>query len=166
VVPSDWLGIAQVVSSLAAAGGLFVAAYQAYRATLVADHSRRVADLQALQKFFVDANERELALSRAPGDTARLYAFNEYLNFLELYAFAYNRDLFGSASKDLVRQKLEDSYNVLDQSKAWHPYIANAIDTSTTLVELKKFVARHREEINQRAAERRRFLSHSDASES
>jgi hypothetical protein len=81
VIPKEWLEFAQVASSFAAVVGLLVAACQIYRARLVAEQSRRVADLQAVQKFFQDVNERESALSTAGGDRPRLHAFNEFLNF-------------------------------------------------------------------------------------
>lgn len=148
----EWL---QLAATAVAAVGLFVAARQMFLATAVADRSRRVADLQAMQKFFQDVNEREAALATAVGDAARLHAFNEFLNFLELYAHAYNRDLFGESSEELVRHKLADSFNVLNESRDWHPQIMRAVDTRTTLIELRRFVERHRPEIDQRAQARK-----------
>lgn len=138
-----------------AARQMFLATQQMSLATGVADRSRRVADLQAMQKFFQDVNEREAALATAVGDPARLHAFNEFLNFLELYAHAYNRDLFDDSSEELVRHKLADSFNVLNENRHLHPLVMKAVDTRTTLIELRTFVERHRPEIDERAKARK-----------
>jgi hypothetical protein len=140
--------LAQVASSVCAAIGLGFAGYQMYTA-------RRTANLQSLQKFYEHAIERERALL-CTDEAERRFAFNEFLQFLELYAFAHNRNLYGDASEELVRHKLADSFNVLNEVKAWHPQIENAIDTSTSMIEFRKFRERHREEIERRAEERRR----------
>jgi hypothetical protein len=154
-VAKEWLETAQLVTSIVAVCALFFTAFQVYTARVVANQSRRVADLQALQKFFEHANERERALL-CESASERIFAFNEFLNFLELYAFAYNRDLFGEASEELVRHKLADSYNVLNEVREWHPQIENVIDTSTTMIEFRRFRECHRPEIERRAEERKR----------
>ena len=142
-----WVEAAQVGSAIAAAIGLFVTAYSVYR-------SRMVGDLQALQEFLKNVTEREGALLQAPSDDARRQAFNEFMNFLEVYAGAYNRGLFGWGSEKLVRHKLEDSYIELDQSPHSKDKVQKAVDRSTTFIEFRKFVTRHRPEIDSRAAER------------
>jgi hypothetical protein len=148
VVPKDWLEIAQLVSSTAAACGLFVAACQMYRA-------RRVADLQALQKFFDGVFEREAALVGAQDNAeAQRHAFNELLTFLEVHASAHNKNLFGPGSEEMVRHKLEDSLIELEAAKDWHQLIDSAIDRYTTLGELRKFIKKHKSEIVGRRAER------------
>jgi len=147
--------MAQLVSSAAAACGLFVAACQMYRARVAAEQSRRVADLQALQKFFDDVFEREAALHGASGDGAtQRHAFNDLLTFLEVYASAHNKNLFGSGSEEMVRHKLEDSVIELEAAEAWHPLIETALDRSTTFAELVKFIGRHKSEIDERKAEK------------
>jgi hypothetical protein len=141
----EWL---QAFGTIAAACGLGLTAWQMWR-------TRRVADLQALQKFFSDVVERETALATAEGDPARRRAFNEYLNLLELYACAYNARLFiGKKICRLVRLSLIDSYIELDHHTAWHPLIVAALDRSTTLIEFRLFVERHRHEVDDRKAER------------
>jgi hypothetical protein len=117
----DWLGIAQFVSSAVAACGLVLTGWRMRR-------TRRVADLQALQIFFESANEHEMALARS-GDDAQMqtHAFNEFLNFLEVYASAHNRKLFGKGGKAMVRHKLEDCYIELNAAAEWHPLIAAAV---------------------------------------
>jgi hypothetical protein len=86
------------VSSAVAACGLVLTAWQMVR-------TRRVADLQALQKFFESANQHEAALARS-GDDAQMqtHVFNEFLNFLEVYASAHNKKLFGKGGEAMVRQ--------------------------------------------------------------
>jgi hypothetical protein len=150
VTASDWVPYVQLASGLFAGIGLFFAGYQTLR-------SRRTTDLQTLQKFSDDANEREAALAEAEGAQARRHAFNEFLNFLELYACAHNKGLInGRAINEIVRHKLEDSYIELDAAREWHPHIAAALDRSTTLIELSKFVSRYSQEIVVRKAERDR----------
>jgi hypothetical protein len=140
--------IAQIASSAAAGVGLLLTGWQILRA-------RRIADLQALQKFFESAAAQEAALAAASGNLERqTHAFNEFLNFLEVYASAHNKKLFGTGGEKMVRHKLEDSYIELDAAKEWHPLIAAALDRSTTFKELSSFVKRHRNEIDLRKAER------------
>jgi hypothetical protein len=155
----DWVEVAQVTSSTVAAFGLVLTACGLGATAWQMRRTRMTADLQALQKFFDNTIEREAALIAVHGksEAERQYAFNEFLNFLELYAFAYNRDLFGAASEEMVRHKLADSFNVLNEAKEWHPHIERALDTSTSMIEFRKFRERHRIEIEQRAEERRRF---------
>ncbi|MCU1276238.1 MAG: hypothetical protein JWO48_3669 [Bryobacterales bacterium] len=157
MVSKDWLEVAQLAATLIAVGGLFVSACQMYRARLVAEQSQRVADLQALQRFFDGVFEREAALQDAGGDAGiQRRTFNELLTFLEVHASAHNKNLFGSGSEEMVRHKLEDSVIELEVAEAWHPLIEAALDRSTTLAELSTFIGRHKPEINERKAERAR----------
>jgi hypothetical protein len=154
----DWVEVAQVTTSIVAACGLVLTACGLGATAWQMRRARMTADLQALQKFFDNTIEREAALIavRGKSEGERQFAFNEFLSFLELYAFAHNRNLFGASSESLVRHKLADSFNVLNQMKEWHTQIEEAIDTSTTMIEFSKFRERHRNEIEQRAEERRR----------
>jgi hypothetical protein len=149
----DWVPVAQFVAAACAVGGLLFTAFTIGR-------SRRTADLQALQKFSDDTNAREAALAEAQTDSARLHAFNEFLNFLELYACAYNhRLIIGGGSKKIVRHKLIDSFIELDAAKQWHPHVGKAIDRYSTFIELRKFINSHRMEVEQRKAERNHALT-------
>jgi hypothetical protein len=68
--------------------------------------TRRTSDLQALQKLSEDANKREAALmeARSKSEDAWRHALVEFLNFLELYACAYNNGLvIGRGGKDIIR---------------------------------------------------------------
>jgi hypothetical protein len=159
VAAKDWVEVAQVTSGIVAACGLMLTACGLGVTAWQMRRTRLVADLQALQKFSESANNQETALAdaRKKDDTARSHAFNELLNFLELYACAYNHGLIiGPGSKKIIRHKLEDSYIELDHAKEWHPQIAKALDRSTTFAELSEFIRRHRKEIDQRIAERSR----------
>lgn len=149
----DWVPLAQFIAAACAVGGLLFTAFTIGR-------SRRTADLQALQKFSDDTNAREAALAEAQSDGARLHAFNEFLNFLELYACAYNhRLIIGRGGKKIVRHKVIDSFIELDAAKQWHPHVGKAIDRYSTLIELRKFIKSHRKEVEQRKAERNRALT-------
>lgn len=149
--------VAQIASSVFAGCGLFVAAYQAYRARLGAQQAQRTADLQALQKFFESVIEREGTLSNASEDArTQKRAFNELLTFLEVHACAHNKNLFSDGSEEMVRHKLEDSVIELEAAEPWHPLIEEALDRSTTLGELRKFIGLHKAEITERKAERAR----------
>jgi hypothetical protein len=152
--------IVPVITGMCAVVGLFFTAWSIGR-------SRRTADLQALQKFVDDANKREAAFAEATTDSERLHAFNELLNFLELYTCAYNNHLFiGRGSKMLVRHKLEDCFIELDAATAWRPHIDNAVDRYSTFAELTKFVKANRVEIEHRKAASKLALPKSDSGDS
>lgn len=148
MIPKDWLEVAQLLSSVAAACGLFLAAVQVRRA-------RMTGDLQSLEKFFEGVFEREAALAKAADDADKQrHAFNVLLDFLEVYASAHNKKLFGRGSEEMVRHKLEDSIIELEAATEWHPLIGAALDRSTTFIELRRFIEKHRAEVEGRRAER------------
>ena len=150
----EWVPIAQIASSIVAAFGLLLSACALLATAYQMRRTRLTGDLQALQKFSEEANNREAAFATAETDDDRRHAFNELLNFLELYACAYNSGLIiGEGAKAIIRHKLEDSYIELDAAKHWHPEIAVALDRSTTFAELRKFIAGHRIEVDERKAE-------------
>jgi hypothetical protein len=127
--------LAQVASSVIAACGLLLTAFGLVFTALQIRRTRRTGDLQALQKFHEDANKREAALAeaRTKGEEEFLHAFNEYLNFLEIYACAYNNELIiGQGSKDIVRHKLVDGFIEVEAAERLHPHIEAALDRSTT----------------------------------
>jgi hypothetical protein len=151
VALSDWVPIAQVASGIGAAVGLMLTTCALAFTAFQMRRSRRTADLQALQKFADDANMREAALSESQDGKSLQHAFNEFLNFLELYACAYNNRLFiGRGSKKLVRQKIIDSYVELEAAIPWHDQLIRALDRSTTFLELKKLIYRNRNEVDAR----------------
>jgi hypothetical protein len=120
--------------------------------------TRRVADLQALQKFFETANAHEAALAKATDCANRMHAFYEFLNFLEVYASAHNNGLFGPGSEKMVRHKLEDGIIELLQSPSWHPIIQQALDRKTTFDEIRKFRKKYQKEITGRTKERSELI--------
>jgi hypothetical protein len=157
VIPKEWLEIAQLVSSIAAACGLALTACGLGLTAWQMHRNRQTADLQVQQKFFEIADKHEYDLAHSK-DEAWKFAFNEFLNFLEVHCNAYNRAQFGSGCRDMVRHKLEDCYIELDKSPQCHPLIAKALDRSTTLIEFRKFVKSNKREIERRAAERASFV--------
>jgi hypothetical protein len=123
------------VTGLAAVAGLFFTGFQIRQ-------TRRATDLRTLQDFAREARDREQAL--AVGDESeRTRAFNDYLNFLEIYAAAHNRNLFGRASRDIVRDKLIDVLGMLDAEKHVHPTVEQAVMSESSLTELRRFLDRH-----------------------
>jgi hypothetical protein len=146
----DW--VEQVPGGAAAAVGLFLTVTGLLLTARQMRRTRQNTDLQVLQKFFETVNKHEYELVHAKDAAAWTYAFNEFLNFLEIHCAAYNRKQFGPGCKELVRHKLEDCYIELDRNQQCHPLIAKAIDRSTTFLEFRVFVQRNRKEIDTRAA--------------
>jgi len=146
---TTWLQVAQIVSSALAGIGLIFTAIQM-------SWMRSITGVQALQKFSDDANAREAALVKAKDDYEPWsHAFNEWLNFLELYACAHNEKLLmGGAVRKLIGLKLMDSWIELENEKSLHDEFKKAVDRSSTFAELRKFVSSHKKEINTRKAER------------
>jgi hypothetical protein len=110
-----------------------------------------------LQKFFEGVFEREAALTSRAGDAdQQRHAFNVLLDFLEVHASAHNKKLFGRGSEEMVRHKLEDSIIELEAATDWHPAIEAALDRSTTFIQLRNFMHKHRREMIVRRRERER----------
>jgi hypothetical protein len=152
VAVSDWVPIAQLAGGIIAAAGLIVSSCALWFNGEQLRRSRRTADLQALQKFADDATKREASLAEAEDDRSREHAFNEFLNFLELYSCAYNNRLFNGlvGSEDLVRHKIIDSYLELEAATEWHDQVIRALDRATTFIELKKLVGDNTGEADER----------------
>src|SRR5690606_16682339 len=103
--------------------------------------NRLTIDLQVAQKFFEMANEHERKLATTKGEPAKWrFAFNEFLNFLEINCGAYNRRQFGRGCRDIIRHKLEDNYIALQSNPNCHALVAEAIDRSSTFLELRRFI--------------------------
>jgi len=149
----DWTTIAaigQFVAAMAAVIGLFFVGLQIKAA-------RMTADLQALQEFFRAAADHEARLGNTDGDEKNLQAFNEFLNFLEVSATAYNHELFQKTTKKIVYEKLRDSIVVLKENPQWHRRIEQAITSDSALEELRIFMERNRTDI-ERVVEARKQL--------
>jgi hypothetical protein len=139
--------IGQVIAAGIAAFGLIFVGYQTR-------HARKTADLQALVEFLRGVTEREDRLN-AESNGKKRQAFNEFLNFLEAYAAADNRGLLPKTTRSIVVDKLCTSIAVIQEAPDWHGPFCEAVTSSTTFVELGKFMKRNRETINERAAELR-----------
>jgi hypothetical protein len=140
---SDFVPYAQIGSSLAAAVGLVLTAWQLWRA-------RTTATLQSLQEFYKACNEREAALAEAEGD--KRHAFIEFMNFLEIYSAAANGGLLAGVTLELVNDKLIDSIVVLMQLGHWHKTIEGSITSSVTYKHLRQFIGQHKKTIDGRYA--------------
>jgi len=138
---SNYVPYAQIVSSLAAAVGLFLTAWQFRR-------TRAVATLQSLQEFFKASNEREAALAEAQDD--KRHAFIEFMNFLEVYSAAANGGLLTGVTLELVNDKLIDSIVVLMQLGHWHDSIEGSVTGPTTYLHLREFIKRHKKTVEGR----------------
>lgn len=139
--------IAALVAAFAAVVALGFTAYQIRRARLA-------ADLQALTTFFSGVNERERALfdTKTKDEAERRFAFFELLNFLELYAFADNKEMMVEGSRLLIAEKIADSIVAVERSE-WHHEVRKAITSSDTFNELAEFIARHKDLIKKRRDE-------------
>jgi hypothetical protein len=138
---SAYVPYAQIGSSLAAAVGLGLTAWQLWRA-------RAVATLQSLQEFSKASNEREAALAEAQGD--KRHAFIEFMNFLEVYSAAANGGLLAGVTLEFVNDKLIDSIVVLMQLGHWHDVIEGSVTGPTTYLHLRQFIRRHKKTVGDR----------------
>lgn len=135
-----WAAIGQCVSAVAAVLGLWYIGRQL-------QIGRRTSDLQALQTFLKDVKEHERALLHSAGDDKNS-AFVEFLNFLEVYALAFNGKLFSGVSCEVVEQKLVDSLTIIAALPEWHPKLEMAITSQTTFLGLKRFMENHRRQLD------------------
>lgn len=135
----EWAIVAalgQAVAAACAVGALFFVGVQIRAA-------RKATDLKALQEFLRSAVEREEKLLSAPTTDARVAAFSEFLNFLEVSAAALNGGLFPETSRRMVHEKIRDSLAVIAANSVWQRAFEDAITTSDTFSELKRFRARN-----------------------
>lgn len=132
--------IGQVAATIISGCGLFFIGYQIRLAT-------RGADLQTLQEFLKSATEREARLCEAETDEKKRHAFNEFMNFLEIYAAATNGKLLPNTARNIVVDKLCTSIAVLQGEPAWLDQIGATINNSTTFSELSEFYSQHQTEI-------------------
>jgi hypothetical protein len=155
---AGWVKPVQVISGIASAIGLIVSsiglllnARGQRLTTLQISRSRKTTDLQVLQKFFELADERDTALTDAlrNGDDFQ-FPFNQLLNFLEIHCGAYNDGLFGPATREMVRHKLEDCYIEITVSDATRAFYEAAKDRHTTFEQIEAFAKRHKREIRRR----------------
>ncbi|MBR1175380.1 hypothetical protein JQ617_15565 [Bradyrhizobium sp. KB893862 SZCCT0404] len=145
---SDLLPYAQVISTVAAAAGLSVSAYQAWR-------GRKSVTLQHLQDFQKAMIEREAALAAAAGDEAKQrHALIEFMNFLEIYSAGINAGLFVGVAHEIVQDKIVGSIVELTKAPQWHEEIDRSITSSTTYKHLLHFMKVRRDLINSGIGER------------
>ncbi|MGI8569391.1 MAG: hypothetical protein ACR2KT_10140 [Methylocella sp.] len=147
----DWAMVAavgQAIAAIAAVVGLWFVGCQIR-------YARKTADLQAMQEFFSCITEREDRLINADSNDKKRQAFNELLNFLEVSAAADNNELFPKATRSIVIDKPCTSIAEIQEAPAWHNQICDAVRSSTTFVELGKFMKRNRKAIKDRVVELR-----------
>jgi Mg/Co/Ni transporter MgtE len=139
--------VGQLIAALAAVGGLLFVGRQIRDA-------RKTADLTALFEFLKDITKREdRFLNAASGEKRQ--AFNELLNFLEVTAAADNNNLFHKTTRTIVIDKICTSIAEIQEAPSWHNEICFAVRSSTTFVELRKFMERNRKAISDRVVELR-----------
>lgn len=97
-------------------------------------------------------NEREAALAAAEDEPARLHAFVEYLNFLEVYSAAANDGLFIGVARELVCDKIIDALVILDAAPEWHQQIENSISSGVTYSQMRTFLRRSQRTFEARKA--------------
>ena len=98
---------AQVIATLISAAGLIFVATQVRQAT-------RSTDLRTLYEFVQQTEDLEARLNDVDESKHRRVVY-ELLNFLEVTAVACRRRLFGKASGEIAREKLERYPNGLNR---------------------------------------------------
>lgn len=146
----DWAMVAAVSQAIAAVAAVFGLWFVGCQIR----YARKTADLQALQEFLKGVTGREDRLLN-PDPNEKKQAFNELLNFLEVSAAADNKDLFPETTRSIVVDKLCTSIAEIQEAPACHDQICEAVRSSTTFIELGKFMKRNRKAINDRVAELR-----------
>ncbi len=72
------------------------------------------------------------------------------MNFLEVHAAASNKHLFGTGSREIVRDKLTDVLAILNAEESTHTQIQAAVLSEATFTELTAFAKRHKKTIERR----------------
>jgi hypothetical protein len=139
-----WSALIQAISAIVAASALVFTGLQ-WR------QSRRVAVFQSLQEFYKVIVERERALLEAKNDAEHKYAFEEFLNVLELYASALNHRMLKDPAKEFVFDKLLVSVAIIEEhlggtGKA----IEDHITSHTAYKDLRKLISANPGALQQR----------------
>jgi hypothetical protein len=146
-------GLATLLTAVAAILALWFNGYQIRR-------SRLATDLQALTDFNSGMNERERALAsaKAKGADEQRFAFNEFMNFLEFYAFVDNTGMLVRSSRSLMRDKIADSLAGIELM-GWNEEVERSKSTMETFKEIERFRQRHGALIEKGRLEMKRKLT-------
>jgi hypothetical protein len=145
-------GISAVFSAIA----LGVAAHQMVQ-------TRKTAVLQSLQEFFMTIIERERALSAAStGTPEHTWAFEEFLNCLELYSSVLNHRMLKDPAREIVRDKIIDSVVIIQEyTNKTLITLEEHITSEAAYIHLRKFIQLNRQLIDSRRSVRQRaFAQH------
>lgn len=134
--------IGQAIAAIAGIVGLFFVGFQ-LRA------SRQSTDLKNLQKFFEETTNREHALfASKESETDQSKAFVEFVNFLEIYAAAYNKRLIGGISREQIRDQLIETLAVIETNTWSCKKLNEAVTSRSALKELRHFKTRFQKKID------------------
>lgn len=138
-----WDDIAAIAQVIAAT----VAALSLVGIWLQIAHSRKVADVQVIQAFRSEARDLEGTLNSSRTEEDLEVAFIDFLNFIECYALIVERKLVPETSRELITQKVRDSLAILVANDHWNEQLKEAITGPDTFDALKRFKAKHKQEI-------------------
>lgn len=144
------VAVAPVFSAVAASIAALIAVIAVLFAGVQILLARKTATIQVVQTFDKAAAEREAALASAADANKKEHAFNEFLNFLELYAALCNRSLVFGIANEIIRDRLIDSVIVLERAPAWHEKIDRAIYHHETFSHLRQFVQKNKRILDER----------------
>ena len=140
----DWsavAAIAQVAATVVAAGAFVYLAKQVRG-------GNRAEDLRSLYDFYQRAEDVEARLHREPEGPAALRVRYELLNFLEVSAEAYLRNLYGRVSSGIVCDKLIDSIAFVWADAPMRGIIQSGVTSDSTFSGIVEFYRLHRRKID------------------
>jgi hypothetical protein len=147
----DWVAetaVAQILATVFSGIGLFVSGIGLFVAAHQTRAARKSSDFETLITLESAIREREGVLLAGDSDAKKSQAFVEFLNFLETVAAALNGKLLQKTTRTLAEDKLCSSIAAIQNSPAWYGELQRAITSSTTFMELAKFISRHRSAID------------------
>ena len=148
-VAKFWVDGAQIVSALAAAVGLLIAAHSIRQQNNSIDASTVRTLLDDLKQ-----SERDLAAARAdPQKFER--EFLNYANHLEVLATCVNSKLFGSVTRHIARNRLIEDLAIFGSTPEAMKLLEGSVDSPNTFSDIRKFLASNRRECD--AAKGRRM---------
>jgi hypothetical protein len=127
--------IGQLVAAIAAVAALAFVGFQIRQA-------RKTADFATLKEFLKDVKEYQDRLLTAPL-SSKDTAFVEFMNFLEVYALALDKNLVPKVSRKLIAQTLCESVACIWKAPDCHPLIEKAYTSEEVFENIIKFAKKN-----------------------
>lgn len=140
-IPEIWSVTAYWIQALAALFGLCFIGWQVQQA-------RKTSDLGTLQAFLKEVAGHERDILRSETAAQQEESFVAFLNFLEVYAAAFNDGLLAKSSKKVIRLKLISALATIQSLPDWHPKLEDAISSPDTFEEVGKFFKKNKKAIS------------------